>query len=368
MTFRPKCVLVTGGAGFIGSNFIRWLLANDLDLTVVCLDLLTYAGNLESLADVAESHGSRGDGRYYFVRGDVRDFEGARRLIRGEAEETTASGDHARKIPTPDCVIHMAAESHVDRSILGPMSFVDANVVGTLTLLEACRAETRESGHAFRFVQVSTDEVYGSLGHSDPAFTESTPIAPNSPYSASKAGADLLVRSYVETFGFPAVVTRCSNNYGPYQFPEKLIPLMITRALGDQPLPVYGDGKNVRDWLHVEDHASAIWAVATRGQLGQVYNIGGGAELPNLAVVRSLLRALNKPESLIQFVIDRPGHDRRYAMNTTKLESTLGWRPRWTFENGLKATVDWYVSHRQWWERVLSEAYRASNALYLRAD
>ncbi|HEV2751911.1 MAG TPA: dTDP-glucose 4,6-dehydratase [Gemmatimonadales bacterium] len=362
MTFTPSCVLVTGGAGFIGSNFVRWLLEHAPGAQIVNLDLLTYAGNLESLEDCA--------GRYYFIRADVRDFDAVSQVLRGDASETPAGRDTAsgRRIPPPDCVVHMAAESHVDRSIMGPAVFVDTNVRGTLTLLEACRGALTARKRPFRFLQVSTDEVYGSLGPTDPPFTEVTPLAPNSPYSASKAAADLLVRSYVETFDFPAVITRCSNNYGPYQFPEKLIPLMITRALADQPLPVYGDGLNVRDWLHVDDHASAIWEVLTRGQLGEVYNIGGAAELPNVEVVRTLLRALGKPESLIRYVTDRPGHDRRYAMNTQRISRELAWRPRHRFETGLEETVRWYLAHRRWWERVLSEAYRASNALYLKSD
>jgi dTDP-glucose 4,6-dehydratase len=230
----------------------------------------------------------------------------------------------------------------------------------------ACRAELNANPRPFRFLHVSTDEVYGSLDADEPAFTETTALSPNSPYSASKAGADLLVRAYVETFNFPAVTTRCSNNYGPYQFPEKLIPLMITRALADQPLPVYGDGGNVRDWLHVEDHASALWLVLVSGALGEVYNIGGNAEIPNIEVVRSLLRQLAKPESLIQYVVDRPGHDRRYAMNTSKLSGQLGWKPSHNFEQGVVETVDWYLRNRTWWERVLNEAYRASNAMYLK--
>ncbi len=354
MTFEPSCVLVTGGAGFIGSNFIRWLLRRTPAVHVINVDALTYAGNLESLEDVALAHGPGGDCRYHFVRGDVCDVDLMMRLSRGES------------FPTPDCVVHMAAESHVDRSIMGPAAFVETNVRGTLTLLEACRAAHTARARPFRFLQVSTDEVYGTLGPNDPGFTEATPLAPNSPYSASKAGADFLVRSYVETFDFPAIVTRCSNNYGPYQFPEKLIPLMITRALADKPLPVYGDGLNVRDWLHVEDHASAIWTVLTRGRLGEVYNIGGGAERANIDVVRVLLNALGKPESLIQYVTDRPGHDRRYAMNTEKLCGVLGWQAEHAFEAGLGSTVQWYLDHRRWWERVLSEAYRASNALYLK--
>jgi dTDP-glucose 4,6-dehydratase len=368
MTFAPSCVLVTGGAGFIGSNFIRWVLDRAPSANVVNLDLLTYAGNLESLDDVAKGHGPRGDGRYYFVRGDVRDFDLVRTLLQGKGRDTPGIGFTVRSVPKPDCIVHMAAESHVDRSIMAPAAFVDTNVRGTLTLLEACRSELVAYGKLFRFIQVSTDEVYGTLGLGDPAFAETTPLAPNSPYAASKAGADLLVRSYVETFNFPAIITRCSNNYGPYQFPEKLIPLMITRALADEPLPVYGDGQNVRDWLHVEDHGSAIWEVLTRGRLGEVYNIGGGTELPNIEVVRTLLRLLHKPESLVRYVTDRLGHDRRYAMNTTKLRVELGWTPSHTFDAGLSQAVEWYVRNRGWWERVLSEAYRASNELYLKGD
>ena len=276
MTFRPTCLLVTGGAGFIGSNFVRWVLHHDPAIRVVNVDLLTYSGNLESLEDVERDHGFAGDGRYVFLQADVRDFDAMSRVLCGEAR---ASSKDPRRVPAPDCIVHMAAESHVDRSIMGPSVFVDTNVRGTLTLLEACRKRFGAQDNQFRFVQISTDEVYGSLGPHNPGFTEQTPLAANSPYSASKAGADLLVRAYVETFGFPALITRCSNNYGPYQFPEKLIPLMVTRALADQPLPVYGDGLNVRDWLHVDDHASAIWEILTRAEVGEVYNIGGGTEL-----------------------------------------------------------------------------------------
>jgi len=359
VTFRPSCLLVTGGAGFIGSNFIRWVVGHHPDVQVINLDLLTYAANLESLEDVT------GVERYYFVRADVRDFAAVSRVLSGNDVET---GGDRRAVPAPDGVVHMAAESHVDRSIMGPALFVDTNVRGTLALLEACRAELTRAPRAFRLLHVSTDEVYGSLGERDAAFTEATPLAPNSPYSASKAASDLLVRSYVETFDLPAMITRCSNNYGPYQFPEKLIPLMITRALADQPLPVYGDGLNVRDWLHVEDHARALWAVLTRGRVGEVYNIGGRSEQPNIAVVRTLLKILAKPESLIRYVTDRAGHDRRYAINCDKLCDELGWEPRHTFEAGLAATVGWYLERRGWWERVLSEAYRASNTLYLKSE
>lgn len=364
-THAPKVVLVTGGAGFIGVNFVRWALDHDPALRIVILDALTYAGNLESLTEVEAAHGPRGDGRYYFVHGDIRDHVRLQRILAGQETESP-TGAPARRVPAADAVVHFAAESHVDRSIMGPSVFVDTNVRGTLSLLEACRAILSGRTEPFRMVHISTDEVYGSLGPKDPAFSETTPLAPNSPYSASKAGSDLLVRSYVETFEFPAVMTRCSNNYGPFQFPEKLIPLMITKALADQPLPVYGDGQNVRDWLHVSDHASAIWDVLTRGRVGEVYNIGGGAERRNLDLVRALLGLLGKPDSLISFVKDRPGHDRRYAMDTRKIQSELGWRPKHTFESGLALTVRWYLENRPWWERVLSEAYRAATALYLR--
>jgi len=363
---RPSVVLVTGGAGFIGVNFIRWLLTTDSSVRVINLDALTYAGNLESLADVTGRFGPAGDARYYFVHGDIRDVPLVQDILAGRGVETPAGDAKARRVPAVEAVVHMAAESHVDRSIMGPAAFVDTNVRGTLALLEACRSIFPTADKTVRFLHVSTDEVYGSLGPTDPAFTESTPLAPNSPYSASKAGSDLLVRAYVETFKFPAVTTRCSNNYGPYQFPEKLIPLMVTRALSDQPLPVYGDGRNVRDWLYVEDHASAIWAALTRGRIGEVYNVGGGAEHPNIDIVKRILGILGKPESLIQFVADRPGHDRRYAMNHTKLSAECGWRPSHGFGDGLAHTVAWYVEHRGWWERVVSEAYRATNALYLR--
>ena len=347
--FSPRTVLVTGGAGFIGSNLVRWILAHDAGVRIVNLDLLTYAGNLESLADVDAKHGPKGDGRHHFVRGDIRDAGVVRELVAGV-----------------DAVLHLAAESHVDRSILGAADFVSTNVQGTLVLLDAVRDELQRHPRPFRFVNVSTDEVHGSLGPGDAPFTERTPLAPNSPYSASKAGADCLVRAYVETFGLPALTTRCSNNYGPYQFPEKLIPLMITRALGDQPLPVYGDGQQVRDWLHVRDHAAAIWAVMLRGRLeDRVYNIGGECEARNIEIVRRIVDILGKPRSLITPVPDRPGHDRRYAMDISRIRDTLGWRPRWTLERGLEETVRWYVDNRAWWDRVQTEAYRATNALYL---
>ncbi len=361
---QPKHLLVTGGAGFIGSNFIRWVLEHDTGVRITNLDVLTYAGNLESLADVDERYGTNGDGRYRFLRGDIRDDQLVGRLL---AEGWVPTGRSEWGAPV-DGIVHFAAESHVDRSIMGPAQFVETNVNGTLTLIEHARGELAERPRDFRFVHVSTDEVYGSLGHNDPAFTETTPLAPNSPYSASKAGSDFLVRAYVETFGFPAIITRCSNNYGPFQFPEKLVPLMITRALENQPLPVYGDGQNVRDWLHVTDHAAAIWLVLTRGNLGEVYNIGGEAETSNLDLVRHLLRLVSKPESLIQFVTDRLGHDRRYAMDISKIRRELGWVPTYDLTEGLESTVEWYLEHRGWWERVLNEAYRAASAMYLLAS
>ena len=362
--FQPRTVIVTGGAGFIGSNLVRWLLDTEPDVTVVNVDLLTYAGNLESLDDVAAAHGPDGDGRYFFVHGDIRDPSLFTRLFAGTAEDPSTR----RAMPAPDAILHLAAESHVDRSILGPAEFVSTNVQGTLNLLECARRELVERPRPFRFVNVSTDEVYGSLGPDDPGFSERNPLAPNSPYSASKAGADCLVRAYTETFKLPCLTTRCSNNYGPYQFPEKLIPLMITRALGDESLPVYGDGLNVRDWLHVTDHAAAIWAVCTRGRLkDEVYNIGGESEVPNIVVVKTILKLLGKPESLIGYVNDRLGHDRRYAMDITRIRRELGWAPTRTFEQGLRETVQWYVENEQWWRRVQSEAYKTSRALYTRA-
>ncbi|MCE2942059.1 MAG: dTDP-glucose 4,6-dehydratase [Gemmatimonadetes bacterium] len=358
----PNTVLVTGGAGFIGSNLVRYLLRTAPALRVVTLDALTYAGNLESLTDVAAAHGPAGDGRHWFVCGDVRDAGLLSALVGGTLREAGTD----RTVPAPDAVLHLAAESHVDRSSLGPSAFVETNVVGTQVLLDAVRASLAAEPRPFRFVHVSTDEVYGTLAPDDPPFRAGTPLAPNSPYAASKAGADCLVRAYGETFGLPVLTTRCTNNYGPFQFPEKLIPLVITRALADLPLPVYGDGRQVRDWLHVEDHCAALWAVLTRGRLAdRVYVIGGEAERANLDVVRGVLAALGKPESLITFVRDRPGHDRRYAMDISATTEALGWAPTRRFEDGLVATVQWYQAHEAWWRRVQSEAYRAARSLYL---
>jgi dTDP-glucose 4,6-dehydratase len=325
-----KSILVTGGAGFIGSNFVRYMLERH-DGLVVNFDKLTYAGNLENLADVA------GNPLYRFVKGDICD----------RAAVEKALGDHAC-----DTIVHFAAESHVDRSILGPSAFVETNVLGTQVLLDVARQCRIE-----RFLHVSTDEVYGSLGPTG-AFTEETPLHPNSPYSASKAASDLLALAAHHTFALPVVVTRCSNNYGPYQFPEKLIPLMIANALEGKPLPVYGDGLNIRDWLYVDDHCAAIDAVLRGGKVGEVYNIGGNNEWKNIDIVRRILADLGKSESLITFVTDRPGHDRRYAMDASKIERDLGWKPVVKFEEGLSRTVAWYRAHRSWWTRVMTGEYR----------
>jgi len=324
-------VLVTGGCGFIGSNLVHHLRAKRPEWTVVTFDKLTYAGNLENLAAL------EGDRRHVFVRGDVCNRE----LL-----------DHVLARHRIDAVLHLAAESHVDRSILGPELFVQTNVLGTQVLLEACRA-----AGVRRLVMVSTDEVYGSLGPTG-AFTETFPLQPSSPYSASKAGADLLTLAHGHTYGQDVVVTRCSNNYGRFQFPEKLIPLMVVNALHDEPLPVYGDGGNVRDWLHVEDHCEALLLVLEKGRSGEVYNIGGGAERKNIDLVKGLLALLGKGEELIRFVADRPGHDRRYAIDPSKIRNELGWKPAHTFERGLAETVRWYVDNASWWEHVHSGTYR----------
>ncbi|MBJ6764052.1 dTDP-glucose 4,6-dehydratase [Myxococcaceae bacterium JPH2] len=324
-------VLVTGGCGFIGSNLVKYLRRERPDWKVVNLDRLTYAGNLETLADL------EGDPGHVFVRGDI----GNRELV-----------EHLMAQHSIDAVMHLAAESHVDRSILGPEVFITTNVLGTQRLLEASRARGVR-----RFLMVSTDEVYGSLGPTG-AFTESSPLQPSSPYSASKTSSDLVALAYHHTFQLDVVVTRCSNNYGRYQFPEKLIPLMVVNALHDKPLPVYGDGGNVRDWLHVEDHCQALLLALEKGRAGDVYNIGGGAERRNLEIVRSILALLGKPESLIRFVTDRPGHDRRYAIDPSKIRAELGWKAAHTFEQGLEQTVRWYVDNPAWWERVMSGAYR----------
>ncbi|MFH0992372.1 MAG: dTDP-glucose 4,6-dehydratase [bacterium] len=324
-------ILITGGAGFIGSNFIYHMLERYPGYHIVNLDKLTYAGNLENLK-VAEANS-----RYTFVRGDICDGP----LI-----------DSILKQHQVEAVINFAAESHVDRSIMGAAEFVMTNVMGTNTLLERAKLYGVK-----RYVQISTDEVYGSLGD-EGKFTEETPVHPNSPYAASKTSADHLVQAYHHTFGFPVLITRCSNNYGPYQFPEKLIPLMIANAMNDKSLPVYGDGANVRDWIHVSDHCSAIDTVLHKGIVGEVYNIGGKSERKNIEVVKIILQTLGKPDSLITYVKDRPGHDRRYAIDSTKIERELGWTPRYSFEQGMQETIRWYQDHREWWSRIISGEYQ----------
>ncbi|MCE5270520.1 dTDP-glucose 4,6-dehydratase [bacterium] len=324
-------LLVTGGAGFIGSNFVLYMLARYPQLSLVNLDCLTYAGNLENLAAL------EGDNRHRFVRLDIREAAPLESFLAAER---------------PDAVVNFAAESHVDRSITGPQVFAQTNVLGTLNLLEAAR----KAGVGV-FLQVSTDEVYGSLGEQG-FFTEDSPIRPNSPYAASKAGADHLVRAWRHTYGMDTRITRCSNNYGPFQFPEKMIPLMMTNALEGKKLPVYGDGLNVRDWLHVEDHCRALDLALHKGKAGEVYNVGGGTQLTNLELVRTLLGILGRDESLISFVPDRPGHDRRYAIDASKARRELGWQPQVTFAEGLRRTVEWYSGNTRWWERIKSGAYR----------
>ena len=361
MSFVPRNLLVTGGAGFIGANFVRHWLARGGDGRVVVYDALTYAGNPQNLA------GLDADPRYAFLRGDIGDESAVRAALETHAIDT---------------IVHFAAESHVDRSILGPDEFIRTNVLGTHTLLKAAKARWLDGGaRPHRFHHVSTDEVYGSLAPEDPPFRESTPYAPNSPYSASKAGSDHLVRAYHETYGLATTVTNCSNNYGPYQFPEKLIPLVMIHILQGKPLPVYGDGLQVRDWLYVEDHCRAIALALEHGRAGEVYNVGGNAETPNLEVVRTLCALIDRrlaadpalraayPDSpgarggraleLITHVRDRPGHDRRYAIDYAKAARELGYAPSVSIEHGLERTIDWYLAHADWWQRLLGRDYAA---------
>ena len=345
-----KTILVTGGAGFIGSAVVRHIIENTQD-NVVNVDKLTYAGNLESLESVENNP------RYAFEQVDICDAKALARVF-----------EHHQ----PDAVMHLAAESHVDRSIDGPAAFIETNIVGTYTLLEAARAYWNslndERKAAFRFHHISTDEVYGDLEGTDDLFTETTPYAPSSPYSASKASSDHLVRAWLRTYGLPTIVTNCSNNYGPFHFPEKLIPLMILNALDGKPLPVYGNGQQIRDWLFVEDHARALYKVVTEGEVGETYNIGGHNEKANIDVVRTICRLLeelvpNKPkgvakyEDLITYVKDRPGHDVRYAIDAAKIGRELGWKPQETFESGIRKTVEWYLNNKKWWSRVLDGSY-----------
>ncbi|HEB56699.1 MAG TPA: dTDP-glucose 4,6-dehydratase [Gammaproteobacteria bacterium] len=339
-----KTLLITGGAGFIGSNFVRYWLEQHPEDRMINLDALTYAGNLENLAGVEKSE------NYRFVHADICDANRINELFEEENIDT---------------IVHFAAESHVDRSITGPEAFIKTNVHGTFTLLEAARQYWANDTDRCRFLHVSTDEVYGSLEANDPAFTEATPFAPNSPYSASKASSDHLVRAYYHTYGLPVVTTNCSNNYGPYQFPEKLIPLVFINALEGKPLPVYGDGKQIRDWLHVEDHCRGIDAVLQSGRLGETYNIGGCNEWANIDIVKLICQHLDElrpgdtPKAeLITYVTDRPGHDRRYAIDASKMIRELGWKPQYTFETGIEQTLNWYLENQSWWERVRDGEYR----------
>ncbi len=326
-------IIVTGGAGFIGANFVHYMVNKYPQDMIINLDLLTYAGNLETLKDIEDRE------NYKFIKGDIADRKFIFELFEKEK---------------PDIVVNFAAESHVDRSITDPEAFVRTNVIGTTTLLDACNKYGIK-----RFHQVSTDEVYGDLplDRPDLFFTEETPLHTSSPYSSSKASADLFVMAYQRTYNLPITISRCSNNYGPYQFPEKLIPLIISRALANEELPVYGTGENVRDWLHVKDHCNAIDLIIRKAKAGEIYNIGGHNEKTNLEVVKTILNALGKPESLIKFVSDRPGHDRRYAINPEKLEKDLNWKPEYNFDNGIKMTIEWYLNNKAWWKNIISGEY-----------
>ena len=333
-------ILVTGGAGFIGGNFVHYMLGAHPDYDIICVDKLTYAGNMESLADIMD------EPHFRFYRADITDREAIFSVFEKEH---------------PDIVVNFAAESHVDRSIENPGVFLNTNILGTQTMMDACMKYGIK-----RYHQVSTDEVYGDLplDRPDLFFTETTPIHTSSPYSASKASADLLVQAYHRTFGLPVTISRCSNNYGPYHFPEKLIPLMIANALNDKTLPVYGDGLNVRDWLYVEDHCRAIDLIIHNGTVGEVYNIGGHNEMKNIDIVKLICKALDKPESLITYVADRKGHDMRYAIDPTKIHGELGWLPETKFADGIEKTIRWYLDNRSWWERILSGEYENTNAKF----
>lgn len=326
-----KNILVTGGAGFIGSNFINYILDKRDDYNIINLDKLTYAGNLENLIPSEKKK------NYHFIKGDITNFE----LVHYIFEKYKIK-----------YVIHFAAESHVDRSILGSEIFYRTNVMGTNVLLEVARKFEVE-----RFLQISTDEVYGSLGR-EGLFTEETPLSPNSPYSSSKAASDMMVMAFYHTYGMPVLITRCSNNYGPYQFPEKLIPLMILNSINNKKLPVYGDGLYVRDWIYVIDHNKAVELVFEKGKVGEVYNIGASNEMPNIKIIKLILSHLKKSEELIQYVKDRPGHDRRYAIDSSKIQSELGWTPSFTFENAITDTIDWYLKNENWWKRIISGEYQ----------
>lgn len=339
-----KTILVTGGAGFIGSNFIKFMISKHPEYKIINVDILTYAGNLENLRDVENNK------NYTFIRADIRDRE---------------SIDSIFTINNIDYVVNFAAESHVDRSIVEPEIFLTSNIIGTQVMLDVAKKHwkldpedkySKEYRAGVKFLQVSTDEVYGALGATG-MFVETMPLMPNSPYSASKASADMVVRAYHETFGMPVNITRCSNNYGPYQFPEKLIPLMINNCLKDKDLPVYGDGMQIRDWLHVSDHCSAIDTVLHKGVVGEVYNIGGNNEKANIEIVKLIIKTMGKSETLIKHVKDRPGHDRRYAIDNTKITTELAWKPAYTFEQGIKETIEWYLDNRKWIENIVSGSY-----------
>ena len=328
-----KTILITGGMGFIGSNFVRYILGINQDFKIINIDKLTYAGNLENLKTVEEKY----EERYKFYKSDICDFDIIDRIMIKE---------------NVDYAINFAAETHVDRSIDNPNVFCDTNILGTQTLLNAVKKHKIK-----RFLQISTDEVYGSLNLTDPAFLEKTPLSPNSPYAASKASADLLIHSYYKTYNLPVIITRCSNNYGPYQFPEKLIPLMINNALNYEKLPIYGEGINVRDWIYVNDHCKAVLKVLLEGKIGEIYNLGGDSEIKNIDLVKRLLRILDRPDSLITFVKDRPGHDLRYAMNHDKITKELGWKPEIDFDKGLEMTVKWYLNNEEWLNNIITKEY-----------
>ena len=353
---RYRHLLVTGGCGFIGSNFIRHAFNRTSGLFITNLDLLTYSGNIENLTDVVSRENADSPPRYRFIQGNIENTEFVVNSIRKSFDDSTT--------PPIDSVVHFAAESHVDRSILGPLQFFATNVLGTASMLEAVRAVRENLPDHFRFIHVSTDEVYGDLPADEPPNTESKALTPTSPYAASKASSDLLVSSYCRTFEFPALVTRCSNNYGPFQYPEKLIPLMTTKALTGNRLPVYGNGANIRDWIHVEDHCSALWALLHHGHLGTSYNIGGNSELSNLEIVRRILSSLDLPETLIKFVADRPAHDKRYSLDIRRIRKHTGWQPMVSFDNGLESTIEWYREHEKWWRPLLPESNRVLKELY----
>jgi len=339
-----KTILITGGAGFIGANFIHYIIEKDLN--IINFDKLTYAGNLENLKNIEKRK------NYTFIKGDICNKE----LV-----------EHVFATYKPEMVVNFAAESHVDRSIHNPNIFIETNVMGTANLLNIAKKFWQNDFSNKRFLQVSTDEVYGTLpeNNTEIMFTEETPLQPHSPYSASKTGADCVVQSYFDTFEFPTLITRCSNNYGAYQFPEKLIPLIIHKAMNNEKLPVYGDGKNIRDWLYVEDHCDAIWTVLEKGNIGEVYNVGGNNEIQNIVIVKTILNILNKPESLITYVTDRLGHDRRYAIDASKIKKELGWSPKFTFEEKIRETIQWYLNHQDWVNNVISGDYQIKTAIII---